>query len=66
MSEKTMLPCPFCGGQPTITKHFKESLWWLKHQCPVMGPLTMDWTDDPARLVTRWNTRHVAVGSEEQ
>lgn len=50
-------PCPFCGGIPDISKHFKEEMWRLLHKCPVVGAITMDWTSPASRLVKRWNRR---------
>lgn len=37
--ERALLPCPFCGGKPSITKQMGESLWshdivlWTGVQC---------------------------------
>lgn len=37
--ERALLPCPFCGGVPNITKQMGESLWshdivlWTQVQC---------------------------------
>lgn len=49
-------PCPFCGGNAEMTKHFREEIWNLIHRCPVMGALILDWSSK-ASLVERWNTR---------
>ena len=27
-----LLPCPFCGEVPDVTKHFKEPMWRLTHR----------------------------------
>ena len=51
-----LLPCPFCGELPTITKHFKHDMHNLLHRCPVVGPIKLDWSY-PESLATRWNTR---------
>ena len=52
-----LLPCPFCGGIPVITKHFRDESYRLSHSCPIAGPITFDWRDERIDLVTRWNTR---------
>ena len=56
-SETPLLPCPFCGGKAEITKHFRDPIWRLHHQCGVLAPLMIDWTDSPERLTRMWNTR---------
>lgn len=57
LPEGETLPCPFCGEQPEITKHFKEDAWRLVHRCDVMGALVLDWTEPRRRHVDTWNTR---------
>jgi hypothetical protein len=52
-----MKPCPFCGGDAQISKHFKEDIWQLIHRCPVVGAIVIDWTEPEQRVVDRWNTR---------
>ena len=55
-----LLPCPFCGGEPTLTEHHLEKgLWNMIHRCKVIGPISWDWSDKE-RHVTRWNTRETA------
>lgn len=56
MSED-LKPCPFCGGDANITKHFKEDIWQLIHRCPVVGYIGLDWTAPADFLIKRWNTR---------
>lgn len=53
-----LLPCPFCGGQPDVVKHFKHPMWNLMHRCSVMGPLSIDWKDSKAALENQWNQRY--------
>ncbi len=50
--------CPFCGGKAEIAKHHKEPMWRLIHQCSVMNPIMLDWTDRGISLIERWNTRY--------
>lgn len=57
LPEGETLPCPFCGEQPEIAKHFKEDAWRLVHRCDVMGALVLDWTEPRRRHVDTWNTR---------
>lgn len=52
-----LLPCPFCGGEATITKHFKDDLWRLTHRCKTMGFIEIDWRMSPEWLAKQWNTR---------
>ena len=40
-------PCPFCGGEAKITKHFREDIWRLLHRCSVVGAITLDWNSMP-------------------
>lgn len=62
MVEAELKGCPWCGEAPKITKHFKYEMWSLLHRCKIMGPLQIDWEEDRARLVTRWNDRRPAGG----
>lgn len=57
MTETELLPCPFCGGKPVISKHFKDDAWSLSHRCEVVGFIEIGWTAPASRLVKRWNTR---------
>lgn len=49
-------PCPFCGKEATITKHFKEDMHQLIHRCEVIGPIVFEWGDRDT-IVKAWNTR---------
>jgi len=51
------LPCPFCGEQPKITKHFREEIWRLTHHCRVIGPITINWRETIPSLLKDWNRR---------
>jgi hypothetical protein len=51
-----LLPCPFCGGDAEINKHFREDMWSLLHRCRVMGPISIDWTSRES-IWKRWNHR---------
>ena len=49
-------PCPFCGGKPEITKHFKHDLYGLIHRCKVIGPMSWDFSKKEGHIKA-WNTR---------
>jgi hypothetical protein len=55
-AEKKLLPCPFCGELPEISKHFKEEMYRLIHRCKVIGPIVLDWADKGYHE-HRWNRR---------
>jgi hypothetical protein len=59
IKEKSMkpLPCPFCGEQPLISKHYKEEMWNLIHRCKIVGPIAIDWKEAVETLLDRWNMR---------
>lgn len=57
-------PCPFCGNQPVITKHFKEEIWNLLHRCNIVGVISIDWSSSEQELIDRWNTRVAPEKSE--
>jgi hypothetical protein len=57
MTSKDLLPCPFCGETPTISKHFKEDLWSMIHRCEVIGPITIGWSGSMEYIIETWNTR---------
>lgn len=70
MSE--LLPCPFCGGDPTIQEWKDEALWdhsivpWFRIRCSgcdVHGP---DCCDDRLEAVTHWNTRTILTDAERE
>lgn len=51
-----LLPCPFCGGIPEITKHSKYDVHALMHRCKVVGSIHFEWGAKKLH-VDRWNTR---------
>ena len=54
-----LLPCPFCGDTPDITKHHREEIYGLIHRCPVAGAISWGFIEEPALHVKRWNRRHI-------
>jgi hypothetical protein len=56
-AQESLLPCPFCGGHPTLTKHHREDMWGLIHRCEVVGAVSFDW-GAAERHAARWNRRH--------
>lgn len=63
--EPELLPCPFCGCEPSIQEWKDEALW--DHSivpyyrvrcsgCEILGP---DLCDDREGVITHWNTRHM-------
>lgn len=61
-------PCPFCGGELTITKHFRDPLWRGLHRCKIVGAISFEWSGVPDTIAADWNTRseglHPPVGVE--
>ena len=55
-----LLPCPFCGGELVITKHFKMDVYSAVHRCKIVGSMSFDF-QDRARIVSSWNTRALAA-----
>ena len=55
MSQPELKPCPFCGEQPEVTKHFKRDEYCLVHRCQYI-PAHIDFTT-MAGILKRWNTR---------
>ena len=53
----TPLPCPFCGGELQINKHFKYEMWSAIHRCKIIGPIVFDFNDDLDYIIRNWNTR---------
>jgi len=51
-------PCPFCGGLPKISKHYKEEMYTLLHRCQIAGIISFDW-GNKERHEKAWNTRFV-------
>lgn len=66
-----LLPCPFCGDKPSISKHMGESLWshdivlWTQVQCDeceaYAGPTCEGFE---VEAVDIWNSR-VALQSQD-
>ena len=52
-----LLPCPFCGEQPQITKHHREDIYSFMHRCQVLGPISWGFREDQKAHVEKWNTR---------
>jgi len=50
------MPCPFCGSNLEIAKHFSDEMWRGLHRCPVVGAIQFDWGDKD-RITARWNRR---------
>jgi Lar family restriction alleviation protein len=62
---RELLPCPFCGGAASISKHRDESLWshdivwWAQitcDECETAGPYECE-DDDAAKAIAAWNRR---------
>lgn len=56
-NELDLLACPFCGGMPEITKHFREESYSFMHRCAVLGPISRDFRSDAQGHVDMWNSR---------
>ena len=56
MSEVKLKPCPFCGDQPEVEKHFKRDEYCLVHRCEYI-PAHIDFTTMTG-ILKRWNARH--------
>ncbi|HDS0936955.1 TPA: Lar family restriction alleviation protein [Pseudomonas putida] len=52
-----LLPCPFCGEKPQITKHHREDIYSFMHRCPVLGPISWGFREDQQAHVEKWNDR---------
>ncbi|GLO03356.1 hypothetical protein PPUJ13061_32540 [Pseudomonas putida] len=52
-----LLPCPFCGEKPQITKHHREDIYSFMHRCPVLGPISWGFREDQQAHVEKWNAR---------
>ncbi|MDY0250749.1 MAG: hypothetical protein RBR45_11950 [Pseudomonas sp.] len=55
MADQKTLPCPFCGEQPEVTKHFKRDEYCLVHRCEYI-PAHIDFST-MAGILKRWNAR---------
>jgi uncharacterized Zn finger protein len=60
--EEILKPCPFCGGEATLTKHFKDESWSLMHRCPKVGTIHLDFSSMKERHISAWNTRAKSGG----
>lgn len=54
-------PCPFCGGELVITKHFKHDLYNAVHRCTAIPSVVFDLMERES-IVKCWNTRTHAAG----
>ncbi|MCK2118533.1 Lar family restriction alleviation protein [Pseudomonas juntendi] len=52
-----LLPCPFCGEKPQITRHHREEIYSFMHRCPVLGPISWGFREDQQAHVEKWNAR---------
>ncbi|MFJ4113787.1 Lar family restriction alleviation protein [Pseudomonas sp. NPDC089758] len=52
-----LLPCPFCGEKPQITKHHREDIYSFMHRCPVLGPISWGFREDQHAHIEKWNAR---------
>ncbi|WP_281690785.1 Lar family restriction alleviation protein [Pseudomonas sp. PARCl1] len=52
-----LLPCPFCGEKPQITKHHREDIYSFMHRCPVLGPISWGFREDQQAHIEKWNAR---------
>lgn len=59
-----LIPCPFCGRDAEITKHYRYEMWRLIHRCKVMGAMEIDWDENRTRLLETWNTRTEVLEDE--
>ncbi len=54
--KEDLQPCPFCGGSPDVTKHFKHEMYGLVHRCPVIPSVVMPFAEKGYNEA-KWNTR---------
>lgn len=52
-----LLPCPFCGEKPQITKHHREDIYSFMHRCQILGPISWGFREDQQAHVEKWNAR---------
>lgn len=52
-----LLPFPFCGEMPVITKHHREEMYGFLHRCTVIGPISWGFREDKSSHVAQWNRR---------
>ncbi|GLO05729.1 hypothetical protein PPUJ13061_56330 [Pseudomonas putida] len=52
-----LMPCPFCGEKPQITKHHREDIYSFMHRCPVLGPISLGFREDQQAHIEKWNAR---------
>lgn len=54
---RELAPCPFCGGVPEITKHFRQESYGFTHRCPIVGPISWGFRESAQSHIDMWNTR---------
>ncbi|MEW9840553.1 hypothetical protein [Pseudomonas juntendi] len=52
-----LMPCPFCGEKPQITKHHREDIYSFMHRCPVLGPISLGFREDQQAHIEKCNAR---------
>jgi len=52
-----LLPCPFCGEKPQITKHHREDIVSFMHRRQVLGPISWGLREDQQAHIEKWNAR---------
>lgn len=52
-----LLPCPFCGEKPQITKHHREDIYSFMHRCQILGPISWGFREDQQAHIEKWNAR---------
>ena len=51
--ERTLMPCPFCGGRTQRVKSSGRWGWFVSCECAAVGPSA----DDKGGAIAAWNTR---------
>ncbi|URD44511.1 Lar family restriction alleviation protein [Pseudomonas sp. BYT-5] len=60
-----LLPCPFCGEKPQITKHHREDIYSFMHRCQVLGPISWGFREDQQAHIEKWNARAKPAGQHQ-